>query len=795
MLWFILKRECVSSRKSNLIFLAFLTSPMFFFVNYMMGEQSIYGIFLMLLSIYLLHYDKEKGGFDFFRALAGSLLLAYSSFLYYFPLLAVVPIVVFGGKNKINFIKMTMIIASFLSFYLLFYQILSYSLLRSGNTQVSASGFIPVFNILALLTKGIISQPYTPFLATIQTSFTYLFFFIAFALPLIARWLRISFFSTLLAIIAFSFILLRIYNWDEFLWIFPLLCIVIAVESNSSFLKTKLFGSQLYYMPILILYNMWSAPSLGQGTGIFFLTYLQFGQAIPGYSFFQSPLTVTQILSFTNFIALASILLFALHPRKIETELIKSTNSTLPAKEKGQLGNKDNHHHICSFRQNPIFVITERGKSGRFLKFTILAITLFLLIPTVLLTPYFPSGERTISYDGGSFPLGLFQSNNYVMNKSLTYSVVPADNNTILFSNYSGTLVKPSYFSRVVSNESLNSEMSFHSLDSKNVTNTIVFLALNNISVEKTSQVKIGSGGLLIPPNLIENMTKNVTRSPIITVNESIPVFSSGNNKSMLRYGVPLTVNSPEEFVFSFKISTLQYPVNQVYLATIGNYSYQLYYSESGSIYFGVKENETWNNVLIQPVNSFDSWNFVSLLFIHNRLNFYLNGLQMGKTNSIFNNSDLILKIGRPYELPTTSYQDSFVGTVTELVSSSPTNYSVVHRIKICQGSRCVANMPFIDHQIYVNRSQNSVNITYSNRTSQLLGSYSQFSFGRFSNYYPSIEYSFKFIKLTHVSSTLLIQVVIISAETPVIIAVYFVGSYSLTSRQISSKQLKDRKS
>ena len=443
-----------SNNRSHSAWISILLSPILFFISFIYSEQSIFGIFLMLIGIYLIFFVGRK---NLILEFAGVFIIVYSIFLYYFPALLVIPIILYSKDKSIAIARTILFFMAGSATFLLFKLIFSYNLLVSGAASVTGYSDIPIFNILAVFTKGIISQPYSSSLTTLQNTLNFLFLFLIILLPIIFRIYKKDLILLLSILFILPFLLLRIFNWDEFVWIIPFSILTIARLSNERRLKLKLLGVQLFYLPILILFNMFAAPTYGQGTGIFYLTYYQFHKAIPLFTYVPRYVQVTAILDILNFFFIFCILLY-------ECTFLKTNRSTFQIEfteqaEYDRIGYATTNHLKSNHLK--ISILMKRvWKNIVFNRKFIVVLLAFSLFFISIIGIFDTNSTSALKFSNGKFPLGAFDSNTNLMNNTSTYVLM--NNGTTLYitnSNISG--IPTPIFARTIINESLNFNISF----------------------------------------------------------------------------------------------------------------------------------------------------------------------------------------------------------------------------------------------------------------------------------------------------------------------------------------------
>jgi len=449
-------------KKGMSAFYVLLLSPFFFYVNFVFNEQDIFPIFLTVLSFYLIQFGKN----DLVR-FTGSFLLIYAAFFYYFPILLVPTLIIYSPGKRRKLLLFTFLIFSFLLFYSSFLITLNWDILGNGIGALGASaGDVPVFSIFNIF-PGVFFHNFTPLLTAVNGVLIYAAVALALILPLLFRYLNLSIFVPIAFILAFPFLFLKIYNWDEFLWPVPFFTLaIVAISSDTTFLKTKLLLSQIYLLPTLVVLNMFGAPGYGQGTGIFYFTYGQFKLPIVIYSIIPSYERVSRVLDLIGFLLLLGVIVYVIIIgfRRRDDSLIDLKLGDIVKNVKSNLVNlKSSLAKLKGGHIKQFFIGTQISAKSKFIsrkkshvnrRALLVYVLVFLAIWLLLVTPFSIPGEKSFTVSGGPFPLGLFSSSNPEMVKGLSYNYL-SNNSFIDLTNYSGNAVPPPIFSRNISNQNI----------------------------------------------------------------------------------------------------------------------------------------------------------------------------------------------------------------------------------------------------------------------------------------------------------------------------------------------------
>lgn len=777
----IVKSATGDESKSYIAYLALLVSPAFFFVNFIFNEQSIYGICLTLASFYLLFFNRENSSL---RTFSGSLLLVFSTFLYYFPGLIILPLLVFSTGLRDFLTKFGFIALSFISVLLAFHYAIDYSIFQSGMASASNSSFIPISSILAVLTKGVISQPYSQNLLIVQTIFNILFFVLALTLPILLRLAGFDIYRVLLSVYVIPFLFLRIFAWDEFLWIFPFLLLLIANHPGRSMQRVKMLLLQAYYIPILILFNMWSAPSYGQGTGIFYLTYLQFHNSTTIHRLITNPIVITSIFDILNYALLVIILLLALlsdrnePPDKVHEEFsnFEKKLKTATSEIRRFIGTSINDLKSLELKQE----IAKRLKST-----TSIAVATFLVMILFILAPInLTQNPSTIEYTGGKFPIGLFASNSYLMNSTLTYNYTN-DGHGITFSNYSGNLVPPTYFVRSIDGEFLSTLMSFKVNIPSNELRTFPLVGFDGANMTYGSYISIKGNYQNVSVRKSGNLTVGSPSYSILTDNKEVTTFYSYGNGT-LTYFAPFVPGLNSDYIFAFRIDSFSFLHNQIFFAESGNLSLLLYYPNENESMLGIGHGDIWKFNTIDSVSDPQAWNYADFQYSKSLLTVALDGINITTQTLHQINPTMNITMGCP--LGPKSNKTGFKGALTPLMSVGASLKSVNRYLAVRIGDNLSPIWNYNGSILSITRNATGIEFGYSNDTYFHSGVFNTFWFGRLSKYVPSIVYTLIHLQIENNTTKLRLQLVTVLFGIPV-----FLGSALLADFEMIRRSKKKR--
>jgi hypothetical protein len=699
-----------SEKRGISAFYAFLFSPMFFLVNYVETEQSTIGIFFALISIYIFLLSEKFYNYDYIFIMSASILLWYSVFLYYFPIIIIPSLLIFQ-KNIKNFLKVSIsLLLGFLFFYLPtyishFWEIFS-NLWGAGGPIESEKFYIPLFSILQLFTTKNPSN--NIFLSFVYLIFTILFIVIVFLIPVLFRIFKRSMFSSISLIFIFLFLLIRITNVDEFIWIIPFITIALALQMKERFLTLKLFLSQVYYLPFFIIFNLWGAPGFGSGTGIFYLSYLQFQKSIEIFHFFTDPIALTKILIFIGFIFLIIIIHFIVHDNRNNLNLSKKVkkNSILI-----YLKNFNNFIFILSKVKNIKLMYIKKKFNNINIVFSLGLVLIFIF--GSLNIGY---SDQTIIQKNSDFPLGLF--NSYpVMNG--TYSYNYTNNNKAVMvapTNYSLYWINhyPSVFSRNLSGENLNMNMSVYPINTNNVPYNVTIIKMFSANINLLNKINFPKDSKILSPSNIRNCSISYDNLPFVNQTFNLPFFRL-NGTSVINYH--LKINYSNKYYFLFHSDIQKWSQNQVMLIYYNGLQVQ-FFSPGNSNNYILSYNDpslgpNWSTKYVYAFQD-NYWNLVSFYFTNNSLVFNMNNLKTQVINYNFSNNPIIAVFLGKYGYYTFSnYRFSLKGDISSIISSNENltfNDSMLY-LKYFDFNK------YVYVSKYINYNNESIYLKYSNET------------------------------------------------------------------------------
>ncbi len=758
--------------KSNAAFYVFLLSPFIFFVNYIFNEQDILPIFLTLLSFYLLYFQNSL-----ISSFAGTLLIVYASFFYYFPVLMIPSLLIYENDKKKFLSILLFFLVSFSFFYTSFLKTLNWEILSNavGAVSPSASG-IPVFSILNVI-PGTFFSSFTPTLSLVSSAFTVLVLLLVVTIPLLFKHFKKPIFLTLAVVFSLPFLLLKITAVDEFIWILPFLVISFVSFSTPKFIKTKLLIIQLCLLPAFFVFNMYGAPGYGQGSGIFYLTYTQFHVAIAIYSIVPAFELVTRVLDVVGFIAIVLVNAYVLFASKTSTDNKKQKDEPCQNLSTSQ-SDALSHHN------GPIIKIETKNESNTILNFSLVSrlmlfdrqkkikfvavFVIFLMMWMFLILPLAGNSEQTITYSGGSFPLGYFASSNYEMNPSLSYNYMPNES-FIKLSNYTGNLVVPSVFDRNITNQNLRMNLDIIPVMPSQMVYSDAVAGFGYLNISVVNQFEFNGNYSYLTPWYTENVSSPISAN-IATLDTGNTSTFSFSGASIEEYNLT-SLSKNHTYVMGFKANQVNYNQNLFFASTIGGDSFEFFFSGSSLFFAYLLHNSTYIYKKINTENYSSAWNIMSFNTSNSFIRFSINGLTIYSSKlNLSQNANGYVDIGMAGPYPEWQHKYAFSGNVTSLIETNSSAFTT-ERVLSISHSGDQRTIPFNSNSISIHRNNSAVQMVSDGHKVIFHGEFHNFWFGRPSQYSPSVEFAFNYFTIsTYTEGFLFFKMLIILYVVPLYI-------------------------
>ncbi len=770
--YFIVEKISGNKFRARSGFLLILFSPFLFYVSFVFNEQDIVPIALTLVSVYLILFSKDSA-----LKFTGVIIFSYASFFYYFPLLILPAILIYQRKFTQFLSLFIMFVVTLLFFYSLFIIDLRWDFTNNGVSAISSTGAqIPAFSILNLFSPGIFDT-YSSSLSFVSEIFIIISILSLLFIPIITRFFKINIFTAFAIIYAIPFLFIKIYNEDEFIWMIPFFTISLSLFSPEKRIKSRNLLAQLCILPSLVVFNMYGAPEFGQGTGFFYLTYLQFHQPIEIYSIIPFNVEVTKILDLVGFISIFLVVVYVLklnyvkqtlkvNANQIKTNLSSLTNKMILLHRNiiHYLTTPDKVSKLLLEMRKTIFSIKKSKKIG------IIAISLLMLSVWILggLTQIEKSNNEIV-YNKGPFPLAYFFGNNLEMNSNYTYNFMN-NNSYVQLSNYSGNLVPPSIFYRSLYNQNINITLEALPNLPSNVISNDTFAGLNGLNISIVNRLHpLGNYKVMSPFNS-EN-SSIVGNSGILPLGVNSTPIISMSGTSVEEYNISSNQSLGVTYLLGFKQEISNVSQNLLFYLDMHGNVFELFYEGKTLYFMHYSPNAQAQFQLIDQSHYSLSWNIVSISFNERNVSFNINGYEIGSqslTKAIGNVSNILVGsagLG-------TFYQNrfSFYGMVTPLLSI---NTSLLHYSSYL--GMCFKGVNYFQilssHNVTLIANNSQVKIINGQDTKNFFGTFNFLWFGRPYTFSPSIVFSIHHLSIErNRSSPIFLDMILIAYVFPTLV-------------------------
>ena len=541
-------------------FTAVLLSPVIMWVNFFQLEQSSVGIAFTLFALYtiLVLVDEKEGGF--LVLLAGTILLWYSVYLYLFPI-AIIPTLFVYQKSRRKFV--VFLFAMILGFIISYIPFTLHNMfdIIGGTAAIATAGSSGVgYTIIGLLGSHIF--PPNPFQLFLKEMFSLTFLISIFFIPILLRFLKKNniFLPITISLIS-VFILQTITNLDEFSWVLPFLSIFLAISLDQRHLIPKLFLSQLYDIPYIILFIIDDSNWGVNGSGFFYLSYLQFHLNIDLYEYTWAIFVMKTLilLGFTSFIILISILLHKSKGKKniqsFRTRFAEGVSSRgFIREEKGirtENNKKDNGLRLFQRRSY------NKKVGGVLFTFSIITIVILSTFGTFII-------HNEVHTNGNNYPFGFFSSE-AVVGINTTYQFVDNYKSIVIYptnTNYNYPPISPFVFSRNVTGEQISMNMSFTTSNTVSSPFNSTIFKVGNASINIFNDLKVRkNGSLLTHPRLLITLVKQNTTEYTITNSTNFGFKMSSNHFTILSENHTINGFSNDGSIYFGRLSFLTVPL------------------------------------------------------------------------------------------------------------------------------------------------------------------------------------------------------------------------------------------
>ena len=600
-----------STSKSNLYFAIFLFSPVFFFVNFVEWEFDIFPIFfsLLALNIYLSSPLKKS---CFYLPTFG--LLVFASFMYYFPAIIIVVLLMYS-QTKREFVYKLISVLFFTAIYFLSFFFLNIWVPTNPIEAINPSGPSIVSTWYILATFGFnLSQTYIVFVTVAV---------IVVVTCIYLRHIGANLFLAITVSFTILFLTVEIYNLDEFIWLLPFFMITLASLEITHREKLLAILIQLYLLPVIFVMNIWEGR-FGMGTGVFYFSYNFLGKNIP----------INGVIPFpVQFTVIADTIIFALLITIVTWFVLKSKFRNIGSPTGNKISGLDNAQLSSGDKTSITFKSFFRSFKRISTVIVIIVVLLILILPL-------PSG---IHDQNPNFPFGIMIPIPVADNPSISYAY-SQNYSTVTFSPTNSSYNTPVIFERNMSQESLLMNFSVLSGGARGLSLSKVF-NFSSLSIDTFSYYNISADDQL-PMNFEKNTSDANDSSFFMWDNIDLPTYKTYGN-SIISFNS--SIQNGENFLFFFKPIDLSFPQNIVFrLRVYGtNTTIDLTqndlseFSFSESISFGV-----WTTKYFVLPHVYQ-WYAADIEFANSTISLSLNGNSPLSFNYTGNNAKFLLYLGK----------------------------------------------------------------------------------------------------------------------------------------------------
>lgn len=773
----IIKIDTKDTHRAKLAFLAFLFSPILFWVNFFQAQLDITGIFFTLLFIFFYTITKTKKENRFLLSFSLSLLLIYASFSYLIPII-LIPVFIIYQENLQNVFKT--LIALFLSFlfYYIPYAFLNGFNILGGTTAIATRGSTTVgYTVIGLI--GLHMFPLNNLQISLKYIFELLFIFSIFLVPLILRIYKVNniYIPTLINL-ASLFLFIAITSLDQFSWLVPLIIITFAIYGQEMRLFKKLILVQLYDLPYIFLFIIDDNDFNLNGSGIFYLSYLEYHLNIDLDLYPWSSIT-NKILVFLGFLSIVFLIFIAIKlwisgssKRKVVKDRIKFKNLLLRI---GTIKRIAFHKWI----ENILYTKKRKVKNQTRAIHTYLFISLVIAIVILSSIPL-NSIRNEISENSPSNPVGIFYSNP-VLGNSTSYKFV---------NNYDSVYVYPSNpnwlygrnatfsFVRNLKNENVLFNLSIDPVCTESNPNfDYPIVSIGKALVNLSSAPSIPNDVKYIEPQYDSNIVRINNTNCVEQNMKKIPIFKF-NGTSVMEYNLN-TTTPMNSYAFIFNPNKTSSWTNQIMFLKLDNQLLQVYNPQgSNYIYLAYSNSSKW--IIIKKYDLVDNWNLIEIKFLNNKLAININGNGYIVTKFLINtNRNALLSLGKDFNYSAFNFKYALLGEESTLFQfpNDTINFNNFY-ITIKQAeNKNLQVTPLIKKRILIDKTESCLNITIDSSSYYYHITNSIFRFGRLGISPIAVIFTFNQIIIQPVKSApFLINYIIIVFFPPILASVYIIS-------------------
>jgi hypothetical protein len=635
------------------VFVALLLSPPIFFFSFVHVQLDIFGIFWSLLGIYLFFFTPRLARWDFLRVVAALVLLAYAVYAYTIPIAFFPALIIYEPTWRRRLFVALASGAALLLFVLPNFALWSY---------------LPTNPIGA--TAAAANSPYSlPFVLGNFPAYGWgfelliLWGVLTVLLPVLLRWWKVDVFGALIVSAIVVFLVLPIYNGDEFIWVLPWLTLGLAIYSAQAVAWSRLILVQLVLLPLIVVFNFYDGL-LGMGTGIFYLFYPQFSNGTVVYQHIPHAIPVAELLMgsvFAGLIGLAVLVIRRARRFPVSIALLSAPAPDLPTTE-GVVATPGTA--LTSPRE-----IREASRTGRIATASPALLVAVFVVLLVAVSVAQPAASVAFQATSPEFPTGMFLVHP-PPSDNLSYSLINGGDTIVLPPTdpaHNGSIA----FIRNTTGERMSLGLTVVAGESGKAVYNTTILNSTALLARVISVVTTPPSASPIAPALTLNVS-GAAPPPANDENVNSPTYTY-SGASLTQYDLPSPTGPSTTYSFFFEATELPFRQNVIWSLTTGYVTSELvaYPTAAGipEFEFGTTVSPgVWDDQWV-PLTSSAPWNLVEITASTKGLTIALDGLTLATVPSWLSTPHL--DIGRFSANASTTNNDSFEGLATEPVDTA----------------------------------------------------------------------------------------------------------------------------
>lgn len=461
-----------SDRARTRAFVALLLSPALFFYSFLQVQLDIYGIFWTLVALYVFYFPPRPLAGEFRRIAVSMALLAFAVYVYVFPLALVPVLVIYGRSNRERWTVLATATVGIVLYVAAYVALGIYS--PTSPAGVASNASASVFS-LPFVIGNLASVRWTDELYALWAV-------LAIVIPYaLWRW-GVGVLAAMFASFVAAFLVLPIYNGDEFVWVLPWLTMALVLNAGPRGPPWRtLLLAQCVLLPNVAVFNLYAGRP-GLGTGLYYLFYGQFGVPymvgahIPGLEFIARLLTG---ITLAVLVWLAIVVCRASRHVRARDERPPGSSPSPGLVSPGVLP----HWHLADRREVVGRARPSGGISAVWVS-SVVVLGVFVVAAAVSSVP------ATYQASSPSFPAGLFthSSDDYLTNYTTT-----DDGRTAVLPATETAYPQPLDFRRNSTGEQLSFTLSIHPLPVVATAYNVSILTSSHLTLWLVSSAQSGS--------------------------------------------------------------------------------------------------------------------------------------------------------------------------------------------------------------------------------------------------------------------------------------------------------------